>query len=366
MPREGRRVSTQEAEDESVNGELVMAEPMPVEQAVHWKPLRDAHYILASLQPADGGRRHIVVRQHVLAVVQRRMRGAHGRQVGILLGRFYQCPTTSRNYEVIESFLECSGEGVDDLFSAIATGLEAAKQERGAHVLGWYCSAPTLGPRLGGSLAAIHSTYFQNPWQTTLVVTGGASAPDGVFFLHDDAAARSFYAPFYELPEHGTELRGAKATCIAWSQYLTVEPVILVPVDELLATSSDPHASPAAPPGERSVVSTAAPDDRTPEPPATEPPPPVHPLETGISGLLTQLDAVSNDAPRLTSDIREETVRAPAPDRPAELPVERNADTIDGTPVEKTPMPEERRQWLTALRRAVRRPKSTEGSARDK
>jgi len=55
--------------------------PMPAEQAIHWKPLRAAHYIMASLQSADGGRRTLVVRQEVLARAQRFAAAAHARRV---------------------------------------------------------------------------------------------------------------------------------------------------------------------------------------------------------------------------------------------------------------------------------------------
>ena len=33
----------------------VTRRPMPVEQSILWKPLRDSHYVVASLQPADSG-----------------------------------------------------------------------------------------------------------------------------------------------------------------------------------------------------------------------------------------------------------------------------------------------------------------------
>ena len=80
----------------------VARQPMPVEQSILWKPLRDPHYVVASLQIGDGGRRKVFVRQRVLARVESLVR-SHGRRTfGILLGRLYQCSTSGVEYIVIE------------------------------------------------------------------------------------------------------------------------------------------------------------------------------------------------------------------------------------------------------------------------
>ncbi|MDF2774412.1 MAG: hypothetical protein K0S86_3912 [Geminicoccaceae bacterium] len=348
-----------------MNGELVIVEPMPAERAVHWKPLHDAYYILASLQPAGGGRRQIFVRQRVLANVQHLLRASHGRPVGILVGRFYRCPITTVDYEVIECLIECSGANTDDLSRVIAEGLEATRLEEGARVLGWYCSAPTLGPKLSGSLAAVHWAHFQKPWQTTLVVTGGASASGGAFFLYDNDAARWFYAPFYELPGDRPVVDQAKPTCIAWPQYMTVEQTVLVHPDELITTPADSEPSPTLSPEDRSVAaSTRVPDVEGHELPSSEPLPPLPPLPAGLGGLIPQLDLAADHRPRLTPDAHEEQATAPAPDSAAALPVERAADTIGGTPIEKASIPDERRQWFAALRKAIRRARNTQRTPR--
>ena len=345
-----------------MNSELVISRPLPVEQAIHWKPLRDAHYILASLQPADGGRRQIVARQRVLADVQSQLRASHGRLVGVLLGRFYRCPVTGADYEVIDSVIECSA--VDDPFSAIAGGLEIASHQEGTQVLGWYCSAPALGPKLSGTLAAIHRAHFQNPWQATLVVADGTSGSGGAFFLYDDDAARWFYAPFYELPDSAPGDQQAKPTCITWPQYLTVEQVVLVRPEERTTISAESEPTPAAPPAHHSIAANAPfPDDRADTPsPAAEPAPPFDPRPMAPKGLLAQLTLQSDHAPRLTPNARDETATASAPDVLAEPPAERGADTADGTPVEKTPILDDRRQWFAALRRAIRRAGESRGT----
>ena len=45
----------------------VRRQAAPVNASIHWKPLRDPHYVVASLQPDNGRRRQIFVKQAVLA-----------------------------------------------------------------------------------------------------------------------------------------------------------------------------------------------------------------------------------------------------------------------------------------------------------
>ena len=331
-----------------VNRALVTVRPLPVEQAIHWKPLRDAHYIVASLQPADGGRRKIVIRQGVLASVQALVRARPGRRVaGILVGRFYRCPITGVDYEVIESVIDHSRAGTDDLVSAIGQELQAVKQHKVAQSVGWYCSAPTLGPRLTGDLAAVHRSLFQNPWQTALVVTREAS--DGAFFLYDDAAARWFYAPFYELSDHAPAPEEPKPTCIAWPQYLTVDNIVAVDLDVLI------------PIADRSVTPrTTVPDEGAHEPPPPEAPaPPIEPVPPSYGGLLAQMDLMSAEERRLTPDARPDTKSEPAPDIPAEIHVEHGADAIRRARPEKAPLGRERD---AGLRKPGRRTQDTHGA----
>jgi hypothetical protein len=131
------------------------------------------------------------------------------------------------DYEVIESHIDRSDAGTDDVVSTIGQALDAAKQHEGSQVLGWYCSAPSLGAKLGDAPAAVHRSYFRDPWQTTLVVTGGGS--DGAFFLYDDAAARWFYRAVSTNYGPCAGTRRTKTHCITWPQYMTVDNVVAVP-----------------------------------------------------------------------------------------------------------------------------------------
>jgi hypothetical protein len=329
-----RVASNDEAEHAGVvNRGLVATQDMPVEHAIHWKPLRDAHYILASLQPGDGGRRKIFIRQRVLAGVQSQVRGGHGRRVaGILLGRLFQCPRTGTDYEIIDSVFVLSDARADDLLGTVGRGLSAAKQQQASQVLGWYTSTETLGFKLSSTLAAVHRSCFQDPHQTTLTITGGMSTLGGAFFLYDDAAARWFYAPFYELPIEVPAGRQPKSTCLAWPQYLTVDDVVLAELDEPATTDRmdtapngrDDPAATSTPPAADSHIQLSA---------VAEPQEPQLQISTSDAGHPTaQPDSMFSVAPALTPNDGRET---PAP-TPAN-PVERGAETVDADATEDAP-----------------------------
>ena len=238
----------------------VTRRPMPVEQSILWKPLRDSHYVVASLQPADGGRRRIFIRQQVVARVEALVR-AHGRRtVGLLLGQLYQCSTTGADYLVIESISEHEVVGDEnDLATTIGAALEERSTQRHgvfgfgddhAHVLGWYRGVTAVEARPSLSTAGIHASLFGQPWQTTLVISEGAR-PEGALFLHDVVNSRWFYAPFYELLSHAPAPDQPKATVINWPQYMTAEPVV-----------PSERAASAAPVAEMADVRAAKPYER--------------------------------------------------------------------------------------------------------
>ena len=229
-------------------GQHVTRRPMPVEQSVHWKPLHDSHYVVASLQPGEGGRRSIFVRQQMLSRVETLVRSSHGRHIfGLMLGQFYSCPNTGLDYVVIESLLEHHPASDDDEVAArIAASVREWQDERRAHILGWYCGAATARP--SASTAEIHDAYFAQPWQTAVVIGAAAGSANGAFYLHDRLNARWFHAPFYELLDHAPSPSQPKPTCITWSDYMTADPVapmvpeqsapISAPAD---ARSEEPH-----------------------------------------------------------------------------------------------------------------------------
>ena len=55
----------------------VRRQARPVGISILWKPLRDPHYVVASLQPGGGGLRQIFARQSALSELQALARHAH-------------------------------------------------------------------------------------------------------------------------------------------------------------------------------------------------------------------------------------------------------------------------------------------------
>src|SRR5262245_13747291 len=75
----------------------------PVSSSILWKPLRDPHYVLASLQRDQGGRRQVFARQAVLARAYTVAQTARSPLIGLLLGNQYDCPDTGTKYILIEA-----------------------------------------------------------------------------------------------------------------------------------------------------------------------------------------------------------------------------------------------------------------------
>jgi len=207
---------------------------MPIEQSVHWKPLRDPHYVVASLQPADGGRRKIFVRQDVIARVEALVRAHARRTVGVLLGQCYQCSVTGVDFLIIESISESTVIDENEIATKLAEELERYAKDhhvlllgsdRGTQVVGWYRGVPTVEAKPSVTTAGIHASLFSQPWQMALVVTD-RSNPDGAFFLRDSVNSRWFNAPFYELLSHPAAANQPKPSVVAWAQYLTTEAIV--------------------------------------------------------------------------------------------------------------------------------------------
>ena len=204
---------------------------MPVRSSIHWKPLRDSHYVVASLEPGQGGRRQLFVKQATLVHVQQLVRGAHAQPaLGLLLGRRWECSITGTSYLSIESLVE-GGVALDEgsLEAAMNVLVTRFRSRDGLERVGWYVGAPSLEQRaLAKTHAAVHAAWFPEPWQSTLVVGDGSAA--GAFYLHDRMAMRWFQSPFYEELEPSKKPPATKATSVSWPNYLTTDTVAPLPV----------------------------------------------------------------------------------------------------------------------------------------
>ena len=253
--------------------------PIPVEQSILWKPLHDSHYVVASLQPADGGRRKIFVRQQVLGQVEALVRAQGRRAVGLLLGHFYSCPQSFAEYVVIESVAEQIPVADEaELEAVVAEALAAGVSEHRihmhgsdhrhhafgstdnrSHVIGWFRGVASIDAKPSPWTAGVHTSMFPQPWQVTLVV--GESDRGGAFFLRDATNSRWFFAPFYELPEHAPKQNQPKPTLIDWPQYITADSVALTIGEATVVELADVRSRRLA---DRPSIPLLTPTDREP------------------------------------------------------------------------------------------------------
>jgi hypothetical protein len=243
-------------------GASVRQRAMPVGSSILWKPLRDSHYVLASIQPDHGGLREIFIVQSVLDRIHRQARRPSGAQLlGLLLGGRYDCPITGTRYLLIEAAEEIAETTQDAKAGTAALAARVAEHasDRSVECVGWYGSRNAPEPDLSSAQAAVHAELFAEPWPTALILAGGGDT--GAFFLRDKRASRWFQAPFYEVSRVDRNDHAAKMTCIAWPAYLTTETVVPLPASE--REQSPSHAGERAPapepgPPRRSALSTMA------------------------------------------------------------------------------------------------------------
>jgi len=237
---------------------------MPVADSIHWKPLRDPHYVIVSLQPGQGGLRQLFVQQAVLLRIQALASAAiRGPFLGLLLGHRWDCPITGTRYLLIDSLAEGPLTMPDaDAQSAVLGNLLAQRRrDSSIECLGWYSAKRGVGSHISRMESVVHLARFQAPWQTVLTVADGGRA--GGFFQRDVLESRWFQAPFYEVTDPKLHAHAKKPTCIDWPEYLTgdlVAPVIRRPTPLLASPRvSEPAKPPRQAPAKRAPVKQAPP-----------------------------------------------------------------------------------------------------------
>jgi hypothetical protein len=201
---------------------------MPLDLSIHWKPVRDPHYVLASIQSSARGYYLIFAGQEVLIRAQELARSVPGQHsVGLLLGHVYVCSISGSQYVVIDALVEhtLAAQGDDAVRGAVQHLVSQRNDRRATEVLGWYCSTRSVGGRVPEELATIHAASFPQPFQTLLVLAD-SGASSGAFFLHDAPASRWYTAPFYEVTAPTRDTGPSRATCIAWPNYVTTDEVV--------------------------------------------------------------------------------------------------------------------------------------------
>ena len=252
----------------------VRRQAMPVASSIAWKPLRDSHYIIASLQPGGGGIRQVFVRQSTLREVQGLVRRDREQPVvGLLLGERLDCALSMTPYLLIDSHVDVAIGSLDErtVADAIRTLHERLGRLKSVEVLGWFCTSRTADPAVSRAQAAVHATWFAEPWKTVLVF--GEGGDNGAFHLHDPSAARWFQSPFYEVTDSKATHRGPKPTCVTWPAYITtasVVPIAVAPQEVTPAPTRVFVTRPAAPQAREEPVAARRPVVTTTRTPTRE------------------------------------------------------------------------------------------------
>jgi hypothetical protein len=325
-----------------VTGQEILRDPMPTERAILWKPLPDSYHLLASMMRATTQQAFLFVTQRAFLQVERHLRSAPDLELGgFLAGQLFQCPRTQVRYSIINTVVPFADVGSDPLLSRVTQEThDAVKKRLDRHqlsLIGWYRNGSGLGLQLLPDDVETHVTFFDKPWQTTLLVMPDASKPKGAFFTYDARVSRSYCIPFYELFDSpNVDAKRLDRTCVTWSTYVAAEPVAPLPVAE-----------------KEVVEATVAPPRKpTPEP---EPREPIDEWWDAIKEPWVKLKDVAASATRREDD------KAPVSESPpAKTPV-RRALKIEPShkpapPVREQRVPDERASVIPPAASAVPRP----------
>lgn len=328
-----RRAAPKDDQQREVTRDLIQREPMPSARAILWKPLPDSYHLLASMMRTTEQQAHLFVTQRAFLQVERHLRSAPDLELGgFLAGQLYVCPRTNVRYSVVNTvvpFADVSGEAIGSRVTEEA--FEAVRKRLDAHrlcLIGWYRNGKGLGLQLLPDDIESHLTYFDKPWQTTMLVVPDPAKSKGAFFTYDPRVSRSYCIPFYELFDtHAAEANRLGRTCVSWSTYVAAAPVKPLPVAD-----------------KEIVEATVAPMRRSaPEP---EPPEPIDEWWDAIKDPWVRLKDVAAGATRRDVPlplVDESAIRAPDPvPIPIEPPKRPPASTDEGRApdkVEMTPRP---------------------------
>jgi hypothetical protein len=257
----GRFARRNEPKPEAIEvDDRVRRDPVPLARAILWKPLPDSYHLLASMMRAPEEQAQLFVTQRAFLQVERHLRSAPELELGgFLAGHRCLCPRTGKRYSVVNTILPFADVSDQPLGSRVTAEAHAKVQRRldahGLALIGWYRNGNGLGLQLLPDDIETHLAYFNQPWQTAMLVLPDPSKPKGAFFTYDPRVGRSYCIPFYELFDvHAAESNRLERTCVTWTTYVP-------------STSVEPLAA-----REREVVeATVAPTRSEPEPQPPEP-----------------------------------------------------------------------------------------------
>ena len=206
------------------SGTLTLRKPIPLARAIRWVP--------AGLftPPRTLDDLALFITQSALREVMRHLRSAPERELlGFLLGELYECPETGARYVVINSAFR-TGYTIAESDRILIPeeewlGVQLEVRRRRTQLVGWYHSAPFVGPHPAGADLETHRALFTEPWQCGMVIATSGDAPTGAFFrsLMGERTGGGVLVPFYELADEDEPMPvdGRKRTLIDWVNYET-------------------------------------------------------------------------------------------------------------------------------------------------
>ena len=256
-----RRPTPQTGSPREVSDDLVRRAPLPTERAVLWKPLPDSYHLLASMMRSTEDQALMFITQRAFLQVERHLCSAPELELGGFLGgQLCECPRTHRRYSIVNTVVPFADVG-DPIGSRVTPrAFETVQRRLAAHglsMIGWYRNTSGLGLQLLPDDVETHLEYFNEPWQTTMLVVPNSSRPKGAFFTYDRRVGRGYCIPFYELfDEHAAESNRLARTCVCWTTYVASAPVEPLPIAdrEIVETIVAPLRSPPPDPEPREPI----------------------------------------------------------------------------------------------------------------
>lgn len=228
----------------------ILRDPLPTARAILWKPLPDSYHLLASMMRATEQQAFLFITQRAFLQVERHLRSAPDLELGgFLAGELFECPRTHARYSVINTVVPFADVSSNALLSRVTQdSFDTVRKRLDSHrlsLIGWYRNGTGLGLQLLPDDVETHLTYFDQPWQTTMLVMPDPAKPKGAFFTYDPRVGRSYCIPFYELFDSpGVDSNRLDRTCVSWTTYVAAAPVAPLPVAEkevVEATISPPR-----------------------------------------------------------------------------------------------------------------------------
>ncbi len=205
--------------------------PRPLVRAIEWRPREQP------LTAGSAGYEVFVMQDTFSELISR----ARGRDVqssfGFLVGDLCECPESGIKYVLVTSTIEARFRFAETATPQIPPEAYVAMQlkldRRVGTLVGWFHSHADVDEvRLSENDIATHHKYFNEPWQSALVLVPRAERPLGGFFRSSaEGLNGDLLRPFYEvLSARSFVARGVRYTCVNWANYASEGEAELVPL----------------------------------------------------------------------------------------------------------------------------------------